>query len=854
MQLGRFKLKQSEKGTESVMSEIEQDTFDSKFDHQGVENSLSQLWEKEGIYKYDPTSAKPTFSIDTPPPYVSAAHLHVGHAMSYSQAEFIVRYKRMKGFNVFYPMGFDDNGLPTERFVEQTYNIDKRKTTRKEFRQLCIEETTKGAKTYEKMWRALGLSVDWRLRYSTIDDHCRKTSQKSFLDLYKKGLIYRSDQPVLWDTHFETSLAQADLDSIERKGKLYDIEFRDENGSPLVISTTRPELIPACVGLFYNPQDERYQHLKGQKAVIPLFGHSVPVLASEDVALDFGTGLMMVCTFGDGEDIKKWKAHSLETRLCIEKDGKLNQLAGKYAGLRLEQARSEIVKDLKSAELVLKEQSVKQNVSVGERSNVPVEYVMTPQWFINLMDKKGELLSRSSELNWFPEHMKVRLDQWIEGLKFDWNISRQRFYGVPFPLWHVKETGDIILADEKDLPIDPLEDAPPAWALEKYKGLTIEGEPDVMDTWMTSSLSPLINSNWAESENRLGSKDIYPMSLRVQAFEIIRTWLFYTLAKSHLHTDSLPWQDVMISGWGLNEQGKKVSKRDLEQYTDKNGYNRYDPYSVVQKYGADALRYWAAGSRLGNDLRFNESDVKAGRKIVTKLWNVARMCTIYLRGYDPDKDFVAFSNRSVEDRWLMSRLNKLVTEVSDGFESYDYAIGREAMEKFFWGTYCDNYLEIIKDKFWRPELYSEEERKSAQTTLQESLRTMLGLYAPYMPFVTDELYQRVFAGRENNVSIHATSWPTQNKGYDDPTAEKEMDTVVGILEGVRQIRSQEKVGAASGSTNLVIDMTEASEDIGTVVRKNERAIMSATRCKEISYGQAERPVRNSSVKIDLVPC
>jgi len=458
-------------------------------------------------------------------------------------------------------------------------------------------------------------------------------------------------------------------------------------------------------------------------------------------------------------------------------------------------------------------------------------------------------LQRSSELNWFPEHMKVRLDQWIDGLKFDWNISRQRFYGVPFPLWHIKETGEIIIADEKDLPVDPLEDSPPAWALEKYKGMTIEGESDVMDTWMTSSLTPLINANWAKSSGKLGNMDIYPMSLRVQAFEIIRTWLFYTAAKSHFHTNSLPWKDVMISGWGLNENGKKISKRDLEQYTDKTGYNRYDPSSVIQKYGADALRYWASGSRLGYDLRFNESDVKAGKKLVTKLWNVARMCTIYLRDFNEETDYTSFEKRSLEDRWLMSKLNKVIEDVADGFEGYDYAIGREALEKFFWGTYCDDYLEIIKDKFWRAEKYSEHERKSAQTTLMDSLRTLLGLYAPYIPFVTDELYQRIFSEKEKISSIHITAFPKSDVKYKDIKAEKEMDIIVSILEKVRQIRTKDKIHSKAAS--LTIDIESASDEMRTVVNNNELAIMSATRCESIVYGKAENETRYADIKIAL---
>ncbi|MED5421804.1 MAG: class I tRNA ligase family protein, partial [Pseudomonadota bacterium] len=336
--------------------------LDKSFENADLENKCRTLWDATGIHDYDPNSDKPLFSVDTPPPYVSAAHLHVGHAMSYTQAEIVIRYKRMLGFNIFYPMGFDDNGLPTERYVEQTYKINKKKTTRSEFRKLCIDETQKGAKTYEELWRSLGLSVDWTLRYSTIDDRSRHTAQKSFLDLYNKGLIYRSDEPVQWDTHFETALAQADCETIERKGKMYDIAFKDADGNDLVISTTRPELIPACVAMYFNPEDKRYQHLIGKTAIVPLSdGREVPIKTSEEVDLEFGTGLMQVCTFGDGEDVKKWKEDNLDTRIILGPDGKMTEMAGKYAGLDAINARAHIVKDLKEADLIRGEQKVVQN-------------------------------------------------------------------------------------------------------------------------------------------------------------------------------------------------------------------------------------------------------------------------------------------------------------------------------------------------------------------------------------------------------------------------------------------------------------------------------------------------------------
>ena len=822
--------------------------LDKNFDHLAAEEKCKTLWETSEIYKYDPNSDKETFSVDTPPPYVSAAHLHVGHAMSYSQAEFVIRYHRMKGKNIYYPMGFDDNGLPTERYVENKYKINKKKTTRSEFRELCEKETQEGAKNYEKLWRSMGLSVDWKQRYSTIDEHCRRTSQASFIDLYKKGRIYRSDEPVLWDTHFETALAQADLDTLHRKGKLNDIAFKSaDDGRQLIISTTRPELIPGCVALYVNPNDDRYKDIVGKNAVVPLFDYEVPIKTSEDVDPEFGTGLMMCCTFGDSEDVQKWKIDKLDTRIVIGKDGKMTDLAGDYAGKPIEEARANIIKDLKEAELLIDQKVVDQAVSIAERSGKPVEFAMEPQWFIKVMDLKEEMLQRAKELTWFPEHMRVRLEDWINGLKYDWNISRQRFYGVPMPVWFTKD-GDVVLPDEKHLPVDPLEDQ---YQGSDYNADELIGDPDVMDTWMTSSLSPLINANWVGSDDKDGTMDkIYPMNVRVQAFEIIRTWLFYTVIKSHCHTDSLPWKDVMISGWGLNEQGKKISKRDLEKFTDKDGFNRYDPGSVVEKYGADALRYWAAGSQLGNDLRYNEKDVKAGRKLVVKMWNAARFVLMQLEGFDPANTVrPAPENRTSEDKWLLNELNTVVKRVNEGFEKYDYARGREALERFFWGTFCDNYLEIVKDRFWNPERYSDDARISAQSTLWEALRTVLGLYAPYLPFVTESLWQEIFKPYEDSVSLHVTGFPQVNDAWENDVSE--MGLVLNVLNTVRKLRTQNQFSATAQVKKLIIDLSDAANDEADQIKALENSLQAVARAEEIDYGSATQECEGTKLKIGV---
>ncbi|MET1000327.1 MAG: valine--tRNA ligase [Acidimicrobiia bacterium] len=810
-----------------------------------IEERARQLWEDTGIYRFDPDAPGEIYSIDTPPPYVSAAHLHVGHAMSYSQAEFIVRYQRMRGRNVFYPMGFDDNGLPTERFVEKKYGINKARTTRSEFRELCLKETGEIAIGYERFWRKLGLSVDWRLRYSTIDDHCRRTSQLSFLDLHAKGRVYRSEEPVFWDPSMQTALAQADLETITRTSTLHDIAFRAPDGRDLVISTTRPELIPSCVALYFNPTDERYQSLAGGRALVPVAGHEVPILSDDDVKIDYGTGLMMVCTFGDGADVQRWKRDGLELRLGVDAAGKMTDVAGAYAGLDTDAARKRILADLEAAGALRGSKKIEQQVAVSERTQRPTEFQMKPHWYIRVLDLTDELLARSVELNWHPDYMKVRLDAWIEGLKYDWNITRQRFYGVPFPVWYCDGCGAVVLATEDELPVDPLESSP-VTPCPKCGGTAFVGDPDVMDTWMTSSLTPHINANWAHSPDRPPPAPL-PMTLRVQAYEIIRTWLFYTLVKSHLHDNTLPWTDVMMSGWGLNEQGKKFSKRDLE--SKKEGqFNKYDPEDVIDKYGADALRFWAAGSHLGHDLRYHEEDVKVGRKLVLKLWNVARLVEQYAPDFDPST-IVSIAQRTPEDRWIVGQLERLLPVVARGFDTYDYAIARDALDHFFWAEFCDDYIELVKDRFWTEDSYTDAERASARSTLWEVLRTLLGLYAPFLPFVTEELYQYMYAAHEDALSIHVTRWP------DAPAAltpeVPEIETLRVLLQAVRSERTRTRLPQGRPLTELVVDADEPATR--ATLEAMTQSLAAAARARSIRFGSAATETQLPGLRIDIVP-
>jgi valyl-tRNA synthetase len=800
----------------------------SEYDHLRVEAAARALWERHDVYAATPggrppgipplqerrlgaPDAAPTFSVDTPPPYVSAAHLHVGHAMSYSQPDFIVRYRRMRGDRVLYPIGFDDNGLPTERYVEQRYGVKAADMPRAEFVRLCLEETAATAAVYEELWRRLGLSVDWSRRYSTIDDRSRRMAQLSFVRLHRAGYLRRASDPILWCPEDRTALAQADVEDLERTSRLYLIEFEGAGE----VATTRPEMLPACVALYHHPDDSRYAGLSSGR--VPLFGHEVPVRTDPAVDPAYGTGLMMVCTFGDAEDVLKWRRDQLATRLVISPDGRLNEMAGEFAGLRLDQARAAIVKKLGAPGT-----PVRQVVGVHERCQTPVEFQIRPQWFIAIRENSARFRRRAAELEWIPPFMRRRLEDWIDGLKWDWNITRQRHYGVPFPVWFCASCGTPVLADEADLPVDPLAGPPPARTCGACGSFAWEGDPDVMDTWMTSSLTPQITSGW----------DGEPMSMRVQAFEIIRTWLFYTIVQSELHFGRLPWRTALISGHGLNEQGRKISKRDLDRHTDKDGYNRYVPDDVMRKYGADALRVWATKGRIGTDLKYNEKEMRAGRKLAVKLWNVGRFISMY----SEPAAYVPVGERALTDRWVLSHLAQAVREATAAFDSHDYMQAYQAVSRMFWSVFCDRYIEMVKDRLaagdGTGDGTGEGTGDAARCTLREAFRTLLGLFAPFVPFVTEDLYQRFYASQpseKGQVSLHLTRWPAADPSWLMAGGDREAgDAMATILDAVRALRSEERMGSSARLSALLLGAESAAADallarIGEPLRVAARA-------------------------------
>ncbi|OGO65871.1 MAG: valine--tRNA ligase, partial [Chloroflexi bacterium RBG_19FT_COMBO_47_9] len=591
-----------------------------------AEPSLLRVWQENGIYNYVPESASPVFSIDTPPPTVSG-YLHLGHLYSYSHADFVARFYRMNGYNIFYPMGYDDNGLPTERLVEKRLGITATQVGRAAFIEKCLQISEDAEKEYQHLWQRIGLSVDWRYSYRTIDADSRRTSQYSFLELYRQGLVYRKEAPAIWCPECKTSIAQAELNDLQRQSEFLDLIFQLDSGEKLLISTTRPELLPACVAIFVHPTDERYPGLVGQTARVPIYGQIIPILADPAADPQKGTGAVMCCTFGDTTDVTWWHNHKLPLIQAIDHCGMMTQIAGEFAGLSIHAARENIVARMEADGLVAGRHPAEQSVRVHERCDTPVEYLLVPQWFIHVLKFKERFLIAGEQVNWIPEHMGTRYRAWVENLNWDWCISRQRYFGVPFPVWYCTVCGEVIPANDEQLPVDPLTDRP-AQSCQNCGSLEFHPETDVMDTWATSSMSPQIVGGWLDESGQSLYAKVFPFSLRPQGHEIIRTWAFYPIVKSHFHFHCLPWKDVLISGWGLAGEGMgKISKS--------RGGGPMPPIEMIEKYSADAVRYWAASSSPGRDAVISEEKIQAGARLITKLWNVARFCERFLEGYTP---------------------------------------------------------------------------------------------------------------------------------------------------------------------------------------------------------------------------
>ena len=832
----------------------------------GVEGKWGNSWVQNKTFAFDKTAAKDNvYSIDTPPPTVSGS-LHVGHVFSYTHTDLIARYQRMTGKKVFYPIGWDDNGLPTERRVQNYFGVRCEPTlpfdanfvapnepsekqipiSRKNFVELCEKLTLEDEKVFESLFQTLGLSIDWNYTYQTIDKRARTVSQRAFLRNLKRGEAYQAEAPTLWDVTFRTAVAQAELEDRERPGAFHKIGFKKQNGENVYIETTRPELLPSCVALVANPDDDRYKELFGKTVITPLFGVEVPVVAHQLADPEKGSGIAMICTFGDLTDVIWWREFDLPTRGLIGWDGRIvaenpdwlttesaKQTFEKIVGKTSHTAREVLVAELKtSGDLVGDPKPITHAVKFFEKGDKPLEIVTTRQWYIRNggrdQELRTKLLKRGSELKWHPEYMKVRYENWVEGLNGDWLISRQRFFGVPLPLWYKLDAdgnpdyGQIIVPDENQLPIDPQSEAPIGFdESQRNKPNGFIGDPDVMDTWATSSLTPQIAGSW-ELDNDLFNL-IFPMDLRPQSHEIIRTWLFSTVVRSHLEENSLPWKNASISGWILDPDRKKMSKSKGNVVT---------PIDLLEEYGSDAVRYWAAMGRPGTDTAFDTGQMKIGKRLAIKLLNASKFSlslNATLNSADVTQDV---------DHALLNKLAQVVETATTSFEKYDYTRALEVAETFFW-AFTDDYVELVKERTYGNQ--GEAAANSARAALGITTHTLLKLFAPFIPFVTEEVWSWWQEG-----SIHLQSWPKSSEIITNKSVGIDpLNNVTWILSEVRKVKTENKQSMKAEVKTLEI---WAKAEVIEQVKDAQKDLIAAGNIKDLKLNVTDSEIK---VKAEL---
>ncbi|WP_168464935.1 valine--tRNA ligase [Wolbachia endosymbiont of Ctenocephalides felis wCfeT] len=809
-----------------------------RYNFEEVEDKYNTLWENSKVYKWNGTN---TFTIDTPPPTISGK-LHIGHIFSYCHTDFIARFQRMLGKDVFYPIGFDCNGLPTERLVEQTYKTRAKEVGREKFIEMCHEVINKSKQEFKELFKSVGISYDWDLEYHTISKETVALSQMSFIDLYNKGYAYRKMQPILWDPVDKTAIAQAEIEDKVFESSLNTITFLSEENEQINIATTRPELLPACVAVFCHPEDERYTHLVGKMAIVPITEAKVPIIADDKVKVDKGTGLVMCCTFGDEFDIYWQQKHNLPMRIIIDQDGRIDlgsaldnngsqcrstgmtkDVLSEINGLKVKEARKRIIEILTERGLLIESTHISHSVKCAERSGAPLEILPTYQWFINTLDKKVQMLDKVKECNWHPSTMRKRMEVWIEGLNWDWCISRQRYFGVPFPAWYSKrkgEEGRIILAEVNDLPIDPLKDLPKGYSKDE-----VVPDQDVMDTWATSAITPQLNALAVNDEFGLpGNRydKIFPADLRSQSHEIIRTWAFYTILKAHYHADSLPWKNIMISGWCLADDKKKMSK---------SKGNIITPHSILDMYGADVVRYWAANSRLGVDTVYSENVFKIGKRLVTKLWNASKFVSTFMEKHQ------ALSIDSIcetMDKWILSKLSKVVEKATISLLQFEYSEALSAIEDFFWKDFCDNYLELVKKRAYG-DTVSKEANLSAKQSLSYTLNVILRLFAPFLPYIAEEIYCQLYS--ENSVH-NQSNWPKQEELIYEKQSEEMGDDCIQVLNLVRKIKADNNVSVKHLIKRLAI---KANVQEGKLDKSVQSDLQTVCNAEVIEWNENAQP-------------
>ncbi len=790
-----------------------------KYKPKEAEKKWNKYWKEKDIYKFNEDTKKNIFKIDTPPPTVSG-NLHMGHLYGATLQDFVARFQRMRGKEVFFPFGYDDNGIASERLTERELGIERQNYTRQEFQKKCREVCEKYEENFTKKMQSLALSIDWSNTYKTIDSEVQKISQLSFIELYEKDREYRKLAPAIWCPSCETAISQVELEDKKKGSQFYDIEFSiADSKDNFTISTTRPELLPACVAVFIHPEDEKNKGLVGKKAKVPLFGQEVPILEDERVDMEKGSGIVMCCTFGDQTDIEWYQAHDLNLEIAIDESGTMTSTAGKYEGMKTKEARKVIVEDLDSEGYLLDKKDISHTVQAHERCGTDIEFLVTKQWYIKVLDKKEDYLKAGEKMNWYPEKMFTRYKNWVNGLQWDWLISRQRDSGIPFPVWYCKECDKEIIANRDQLPVDPAEDKPP---LEKCPDCDSEDfvpEDDVLDTWATSSLTPLINAKWnGESIER---EKLYPMNLRPQGHDIISFWLFHTIVKCIEHTNQVPFDSVMINGMVLDENSEKMSK---------SKGNVVSPEEVLKEFTVDAARYWAAGTSIGDDFPFKEKDLVTGEKLIRKLWNASKLVNMLV------EDEIDLDESELEDidRWMLAKLDKNIEHITNLLENYDFAKARDRLRSFFWNTFCDNYLEIAKQRL------NESENKSAQYTLREVHKKFIKLFAPFLVHVTEELWQNMYIEKSSGQSIHTESWP---ESMDIETDIDSGDQAMEIIHSLRKFKTENRMALNDKISEITV--------YGTNLKGFESAIKKVMHVENIKEEKGNPEIETEISEIRL---
>lgn len=750
------------------------------------EKEMQKLWEESQAFKFRGVDGRQIYSVDTPPPTVSGK-LHVGHIFSFTQSEMLVRYHRLKGENVYYPFGFDDNGLPTERLVEREEGIIAKDLPRSEFIKKCNTTKDKYIKEFQDLFKRLGISADWTLGYDTINELSRRVSQRSFIDLVRKGKAYRKEMPVLWCPCCQTSIAQAELESKDINSYFNYLNFMVD-GKPLEIATTRPEFLGGCVAVFVNPNDERYKDLVGKKAIVPIYGNEVPIIASEKVGIDKGTGVVMCCTFGDQTDMEWQQEYNLPVKKVIKSDGTINEEIELIGGMSVLDARLKIVEELQKRNLLNRTEKIKHAVNTHERCGNEIEIINSQQWYIDILSIKKELIEAADKINWHPETMKNRYLDWVNNLKWDWCISRQRYFGVPFPVWYCKDCGEVVLAKDNQLPVNPLESAAPTACKCGCKELIPEAA--VMDTWATSSVTPLINRRYGEEDEQ---EFIYPMSMRSHAHEIIRTWTFYSIVKALYHTGQIPWKDLMISGFVLAKKGEKISKS-------KNNATS-SPTELLDKYGADQIRYWTASNKLGTDTWFDEKDIDGSRRFMNKIWNSSKFASLHIGDFNPQEEVQMLPI----DMWIIAKCRQTFMRYAQQMDKYEMGLARQEVDNFFWHDFCDNYLEIVKERLYNENNKYGDARRSAQKALYYVLQEILKMYSPFVPHITEFIYQDLFKDKEQDKILATSTFrtlPMDERALIFGEAMKDVVSTVRKYKTERGLSMKEPIGVLKIYTSL----------------------------------------------------